>query len=87
MLLIDLHVLNRMLVRSEKREEEMNSSLFICDQVESNAARCTYFKLSAYMVSFELDAPCGRTRSKYVPTFRFSNFADAVSRDIGPTNQ
>lgn len=47
----------------------------------------TYFKLNAYIVSFELEAPCGRTRNKYVPTFRFSNFAEAVSLDIGPTNQ
>lgn len=47
----------------------------------------TYFKLSAYIVSLGFEAPWGRTRNKYVPTLRFSNLADAVSRDIGPTNQ
>ena len=47
----------------------------------------THFRLRAYIVSLELDAPSGRTRSKYVPTRRFSSLAVAISLSIVPTNQ
>lgn len=85
-LLVDLHVLDGVLVRPIRGKKlwKINKTRSICRQ---DARQFTHFRLSAYIVSFELDAPWGRTRNKYVPTFRFSNLADAVSRDIGPTNQ